>query len=347
MTKDDIVILSVNQLMNCDDRDHGCNTGNMYTAYMYVDESGGIASKDTYDGALSQAGLSSTDEDQDELQCMENVEKKWTTPGMCDIAQTEGNDALMKAIYEKGPVAIGINANNLQMYDEGVIKFEDCGPAGRGIASINHAALVVGWGIDHKYGDTPYWLVKNSYGKSFGEGGYFKLERGPKGPVTLNENQYDENGFSTCGLLFESVYPVVRHADDDGGAELGSDETCTSGSYYKREYRRDPSKNPGMTSTASAALSSQLGEAIANGKETVTELDMIRMWDEQMRGTLPAEKELSGVAPLAVAMAAALAIVAGIARKARKFSAVNKKSVDENASEDSPLLMNKAVPSTQ
>ena len=30
MTKDDIVILSVNQLMNCDDRDHGCNTGNMY-----------------------------------------------------------------------------------------------------------------------------------------------------------------------------------------------------------------------------------------------------------------------------------------------------------------------------
>jgi hypothetical protein len=347
MTKDDIVILSVNQLMNCDDRDHGCNTGNMYTAYMYIDESGGIASKDKYDSVLSQSGLSSTEEDQDELQCMENVEKKWTTPGMCDIAQTEGNDALMKAIYEKGPVAIGINANNLQMYDEGVIKFEDCGPAGRGISSINHAALVVGWGIDHKYGDTPYWLVKNSYGKSFGEGGYFKLERGPKGPVTLNENQYDENGFSTCGLLFESVYPVVRHADDDGGAELGSDETCTSGSYYKREYRRDPSKNPGMTSTASAALSSQLGEAIANGKETITELDMIRMWDEQMQGTLPAEKELTGVAPLAGAMAAALAIVAGIARKARKFSAVNKKSVDENASEDSPLLMNKVVPSTQ
>ena len=58
MTKDDIVILSVKQLMNCDDRDHGCNTGNMYTAYMYVDESGGIASKDKYDSVLSSSGLS-------------------------------------------------------------------------------------------------------------------------------------------------------------------------------------------------------------------------------------------------------------------------------------------------
>ena len=48
-----------------------------------------------------------------------------------------------ESLYE-GPVAIGINANNLQMYDEGVIKFEDCGPAGRH-RSINHAALVVGW----------------------------------------------------------------------------------------------------------------------------------------------------------------------------------------------------------
>jgi C1A family cysteine protease len=346
MTKEDIVILSVKQLMNCDSRDHGCNTGNMYTAYMYVDESGGIASKSKYDDALSSSGLPFTEEDQDEMKCMENVEKKWTTPGMCDIAQTEGNDALMKAIYEKGPIAIGINANNLQMYDEGVIKFEDCGPAGRGISSINHAALVVGWGIDRKYGDTPYWLVKNSYGTSFGENGYFKLERGPKGPVTLGENQYDENGFSTCGLLFESVYPVVKHADDDGGAELGSDETCTAGSYYKREYRRDPSKNPGAASTSSAALSSQLGEAIANGKSTITELDMIRMWDEQMRDTSSSEKDFSGVAPLAGAMAATLAVVAGIARKARKLSAVNE-FVNKNASEDSPLLMNKAVVSTQ
>jgi C1A family cysteine protease len=346
MTKDDIVILSVKQLMNCDSRDHGCNTGNMYTAYMYVDESGGIASKAKYDAVLSDSGLPSTEEDQDEMKCMENVEKKWTTPGMCDIAQTEGNDALMKAIYEKGPIAIGINANNLQMYDEGVIKFEDCGPAGRGISSINHAALVVGWGIDRKYGDTPYWLVKNSYGTSFGENGYFKLERGPKGPVTLGENQYDENGFSTCGLLFESVYPVVKHADDDGGEELGSDETCTAGSYYKREYRRDPSKNPGAASTSSAALSSQLGEAIANGKSTITELDMIRMWDEQMRDNSSSEKDFSGVAPLAGAMAATLAVVAGIARKARKLSAVNE-FVNKNASEDSPLLMNKAVVSTQ
>jgi len=45
-------------------------------------------------------------------------------------------------------------------------------------------------------------------------------------------------------------------------------------------------------------------------------------------------------------MAATLAVVAGIARKARKLSAVNE-FVNKNASEDSPLLMNQAVVSTQ
>jgi len=346
MTKDNIVILSVKQLMNCDTRDHGCNTGNMYTAYMYVDEAGGIASKDKYDLAMSSSGYTfPSEEDQDEMQCLEdNVEKKWTTPGMCDIAQTEGNDALMKAIYEKGPVAIGINANNLQMYDEGVIKFEDCGPAGRGIASINHAAMVVGWGVDAKYGNTPYWLVKNSYGTSFGEDGYFKLERGPRGPVTLNDNLYDENGFSTCGLLFESVYPVVKHADDDGGAELGSDETCTAGSYYKREYRRDPTKNPGVSGTSSAALAAQLGQAISNGKGDITELDMIKMWDDQMRDQANVTNEkFTVVAPLASAMAAAFAVIALVARRVKRNRSSSSFSDDDisfvsNANEQDPLL---------
>jgi hypothetical protein len=65
---------------------------------------------------------------------------------------TAGNEALMLAIKTAGPVAVGINANNLQFYSSGIIDAASCPPAGRGIQAINHAALVVGWGSEVGHG---------------------------------------------------------------------------------------------------------------------------------------------------------------------------------------------------
>ena len=150
---------------------------------------------------------------------------------MCDLKMTAGNRALMVAIKESGPVAIGINANNLQFYESGIIDAASCPPAGRGIQSINHAAIVVGWGEEN---GKKYWLVKNSYGEDFGENGYFRLEREHPNLDTL---------FGTCGLLFESVYPVVTEA----GVELGEPELqCTEGVGVQEgllpERRRQPGR---------------------------------------------------------------------------------------------------------
>jgi hypothetical protein len=43
--------MSVKQLMVCDQQDNGCNTGNMYTAYDWIGENGGLATKADYDKA--------------------------------------------------------------------------------------------------------------------------------------------------------------------------------------------------------------------------------------------------------------------------------------------------------
>ena len=67
-----------------------------------------------------------------------------------------------------------MNANPLSTYSSGIIDLSSsaCSPSG-----INHSALLVGYGSDSATG-LDYWIVKNSWGKAWGEAGYFRIRRG-------------------------------------------------------------------------------------------------------------------------------------------------------------------------
>ena len=57
---------------------------------------------------------------------------------------------------------------------------------------LTHSVHIIGWGTDEKTG-IPYWLLRNSYGPTWGEKGNFKVRRG--------KNDYGCEGNNT------SLYP--------------------------------------------------------------------------------------------------------------------------------------------
>eukprot|EP00930_Biecheleria_cincta_P076378 TRINITY_DN635_c0_g1_i1.p1 TRINITY_DN635_c0_g1~~TRINITY_DN635_c0_g1_i1.p1 ORF type:complete len:341 (-),score=72.65 TRINITY_DN635_c0_g1_i1:297-1319(-) len=85
-----------------------------------------------------------------------------------DYGSISGADAMMKEIFNRGPISCGIDANPLLNYESGIIK--DAGN------SVDHVISVVGWGTDEK--DGMYWIVRNSWGEYWGEMGYVRVAKG-------------------------------------------------------------------------------------------------------------------------------------------------------------------------
>ena len=109
--------------------------------------------------------------------------------GFTDVAANSPSQ--MEAAVQKGPVSVAIEADKMvfQLYTGGVINSSSCG------TNLDHGVLVVGYGTDAKDGD--YWKLKNSWGTSWGEKGFFRLAR------------TDKSGPGICGLLEEPSYPTV------------------------------------------------------------------------------------------------------------------------------------------
>jgi len=89
-----------------------------------------------------------------------------------EYGDVEGDQeqAMMEEIYNNGPISCGISATDeLVSYTGGI--FTDITNA----SSINHDISVTGYGEEE---GQKFWVVRNSWGTYWGEGGYFRLARG-------------------------------------------------------------------------------------------------------------------------------------------------------------------------
>jgi len=64
----------------------------------------------------------------------------------------------------RAPLSVCVDATNWSSYDSGI--FSNCG-----VWNLNHAVLIIGYTDD-------YWIVKNTWGTTWGEKGYIRLKHG-------------------------------------------------------------------------------------------------------------------------------------------------------------------------
>jgi C1A family cysteine protease len=151
-----LVSLSEQQLVDCSTQNNGCNGGEMDLAFQYIEQNG-LCSYQSYPYTATQGTCH---------QCSPVAKLQ----GFIDV--TPGNESGLFTEIHYGPVSIAIEAdqNSFQLYSFGVFT----GPCG---TNLDHGVTLVGYGTDEPTG-LDYWIVKNSWGSSWGESGYIRLVRG-------------------------------------------------------------------------------------------------------------------------------------------------------------------------
>jgi len=102
------------------------------------------------------------------------------------VAVTPNSVSALQDAVAQQPVSVTIQADKLcfQMYSSGVLNNTKCG------TSLDHAVAAVGYGVED---GQDYWLVRNSWGSSWGLDGYIKIAA--------------VEGEGICGVQMDTLYP--------------------------------------------------------------------------------------------------------------------------------------------
>lgn len=154
------VDLAEQYLVSCNNEGWGCNGGWWGHAYHYDQ----MVYGELEAGAVSESGFpySATDESCNPPHAKAKKLVGWNyVSSAYDIPSV---DALKQAIYEHGPISVAVCVNTeFQYYSGGVFSGPSC-------TGVNHGVTLVGWDD----GDGA-WIMKNSWGSGWGEGGYMRI----------------------------------------------------------------------------------------------------------------------------------------------------------------------------
>ncbi|XP_009354165.2 low-temperature-induced cysteine proteinase [Pyrus x bretschneideri] len=174
----DLISLSEQELVDCDTTyNEGCNGGLMDYAFEFIIKNGGIDSEEDY----PYKGYDAACDPYRKNARVVSIDTYEDVP-------VNSEEALKKAVANQ-PIAVAIEGGgrDFQLYYSGVF-------TGRCGTDLDHGVTVVGYGTDK---GLDYWIVRNSWGESWGEKGYIRMQR------NLGNTA---NGI--CGIAMEPSYPI-------------------------------------------------------------------------------------------------------------------------------------------
>ncbi|KAJ7947072.1 Cysteine Protease [Quillaja saponaria] len=172
-----LIPLSEQQLIDCttNNGNHGCGGGYMDQAFDYIIQNQGISSETDY----PYEGLEGT--------CEMRSSPAAKITRYEDVPANSEKDLLNAVSIQPVSVVIAVG-DAFKNYRQGIFTSEYCG------TNLNHAVTAIGYGTSK---DGKFWLIKNSWGKDWGEGGYMKMQRDIDAPEGI------------CGIAMRASYPIA------------------------------------------------------------------------------------------------------------------------------------------
>ncbi|XP_043933651.1 pro-cathepsin H [Protopterus annectens] len=171
--------LSEQQLVDCASafNNHGCRGGLPSQAFEYIRYNKGLMSEDSYPYTAQEG------------KCVYQQDKGVAfVKDVINITKYD-EDGMVAAVAKFNPVSFAFQVtSDFMSYKDGIYSSTTCGSTPD---DVNHAVLAVGYDIQN---GTPYWIVKNSWGPSWGINGYFNIERGK----------------NMCGVAACASYPIPQ-----------------------------------------------------------------------------------------------------------------------------------------
>jgi cathepsin L len=172
-----MVTLSEQQLVDCSRKygNVGCGGGFYRQAFSYVIANKGITSESNYP-YTAKNGVCNTSK---ASQVSASISSKYDVPA--------NNPTALQSAVAQQPTSVSVEADQAawQNYRSGTIT-SGCG------TNLDHDVLAVGYDTT---GSTPFWIIKNSWGTSWGMSGYLQIA------ITT--------GNGVCGVNMTPGYPIV------------------------------------------------------------------------------------------------------------------------------------------
>jgi len=147
-------ILAPQQVVDCDKEWYGCSGGWPYGAFKYLAGFGGQDSEASYPYTAADGDCNAN---------TANIIGK--IDGYNSISTDEKQ--IQESLATVAPLSICVDASQWYLYQGGVITSDQCGN------SIDHCVQLVGYDAT---ANPQYWIVRNSWGTSWGENGYLRLQ---------------------------------------------------------------------------------------------------------------------------------------------------------------------------